>query len=784
MNGLGGRPRVAIAGLLLLFAVPAALLSVGAVSEEHIAWMGADLKHENIQDVVIGLLAAQAALIALVFPLIIALVGVLFELRTTSGGRLDIFLKETESVVVGSSALALCAVLAIQLLLLPYVVPAASVMMTIVDVLWFILNVAFLAFFLLNTLNFVRPERRAELNRRYVVNIAWRGELRDLITSNRLSHAVEYGYLPSTPGDLESGPKVLVSSMSLDSIPSAVSVALRQSSSLEDVRLPVLRVVAEAWLQRARGRTAEGELSWLVFQPAPLVPYSGEVVLARAPADLPLTATERMLIRLAYRFRKSSGPGTTPDTASLLKEHVGDLVPLIDAGRLQEFETGIEQLIDLHIFFYRIAQAQDEPFSYAQMGAFEWHAAGEIWASQYRDILKRAVARLDAEPKFFSACAYLASRLYGEATVAAPPAALASVVTIAMTLFHRLIEWAENARQADTGRAGDPGVALRLPAARSSTYGEAWREFVAGWERLGAEIASVSPQKRDTWSALSEAFTPIFNHLRNTATMVAGGAKGGDVLAVGWATDMLVKWEEHMQRGWGGQDTDMLSDGFLITSDVFAEAWERVTENTQSLLSDTLQPRSVFGAAVRHAYADVQLVSICVLIRWALRTNATGAAAVAAGNLIRGRSHDHDSESGHRQPTLKSAADVLEAVIRIAYSERRIDDGYSAALDGLAERLDGLTTEPLVSGRIYSIDSVHGLQELRTELALVLAVLARRSPPSGGRLPSDIESVLQRLLVEDDALARRLLARLENMRDALRALDPATYGPLFSALAG
>src|SRR5262249_7556412 len=159
---------------------------------------------------------------------------------------------------------------------------------------------------LFKTLDFVRPEWRATLFRRYIVNVAWRVELRNLITYNRLTDSVAYGYLPATPGDLESGPKVLVSPMALGSIPAAARVSIRESAVLSKVFLPVLRVVADAWLQTARSRPAGTELTWLVFEPVPIRTYSGDTVLARSPGDLPLTPLQRLLIRLAFQFQNEA----------------------------------------------------------------------------------------------------------------------------------------------------------------------------------------------------------------------------------------------------------------------------------------------------------------------------------------------------------------------------------------------------------------------------------------------------------------------------------------------
>src|SRR5262245_64645271 len=88
--------------------------------------------------------------------------------------------------------------------------------------------------------------------------------------------------------------------MALDSIPAAVRVSLRESSVLSNVFLPVLRVVADAWLQTAQARSSSTGLTWLVFEPVPMRTYGGDTVLARSPVELPLPSLQRLLVRLAF----------------------------------------------------------------------------------------------------------------------------------------------------------------------------------------------------------------------------------------------------------------------------------------------------------------------------------------------------------------------------------------------------------------------------------------------------------------------------------------------------
>ena len=127
--------------------------------------------YRDFQNINVGILSAQAALVALVYPLVIALVGLLFEARTTTGGRLSIFFRETEAIATGGSSLALCAFLTVQMPVTAQLPLRTTFAATLLNWIWFIANLFGLGFFLQRSFDFIRPQTRPTLLRRYAVNL-------------------------------------------------------------------------------------------------------------------------------------------------------------------------------------------------------------------------------------------------------------------------------------------------------------------------------------------------------------------------------------------------------------------------------------------------------------------------------------------------------------------------------------------------------------------------------------------------------------------------------------
>ncbi|WP_284539386.1 hypothetical protein [Pleomorphomonas sp. T1.2MG-36] len=105
----------------------------------------------------IGVLTAQAALIGLIFPLVIAFVGLLNQGRASFASRLTIYIESSSAIFVGVNSLLLCVGIATQL---PFAAKMNDTVaaFTLLNLAWFTLNVGALVWFVLRTIDFLHPE--------------------------------------------------------------------------------------------------------------------------------------------------------------------------------------------------------------------------------------------------------------------------------------------------------------------------------------------------------------------------------------------------------------------------------------------------------------------------------------------------------------------------------------------------------------------------------------------------------------------------------------------------
>jgi hypothetical protein len=109
----------------------------------------------DLQAINAGVLGAQSTLVGVVYPIVIALAGLLFEARATTGRGLGVFLRETEALVTGASALALCGVVSIAMLVGSQLPVKVLFAITSLNSVWFIGNLIMITFFLKRSFDYM-----------------------------------------------------------------------------------------------------------------------------------------------------------------------------------------------------------------------------------------------------------------------------------------------------------------------------------------------------------------------------------------------------------------------------------------------------------------------------------------------------------------------------------------------------------------------------------------------------------------------------------------------------
>lgn len=765
------RPRLAGVVAILLYgsAVLAAAL-LPAPSWAPSVRSGVLDAYRDMLAVNVALLGAQATLLGLVYPLVIAMVGMLFEARSTPGGRLQIFFQETEAVAVGGIALGFILAIGLEALSWSALPQNVLVVMTGLNVLWFSANLSGLAFFVLRSLQFLQPSRRQDLVKSYLANTAWRAELFRALLQNRWLGAGQYGDLPvrSDPED-----QTWVSIFQLDHV--LVSRLLKRRQVLVDINFGGLTAVLAQL----------GSDTDLRFRCLPGEMVNGEIALASANTTT-LSGPARWLVRNAFIFGEPERH-RPPLSGVILKEGVADLLALKAAGRYEEFSTILSNTIDLHALLYGLAQATEiedgDPVSWGELEQpNQWSGSiARDWCRAYVELLQTCADQLGSDGRYFEACANIPTRLMwrGDDVRAS---ALDTVLDLSNVTVVALIDGAARRHVEALGAPPPRGQLFATAGAGAAFYRRAWTNFVGAWESLGEAI--LREVKGEDWELFGKRRALVQRHLRDTAMMASRAAKSGDRDAIGWTTDMLLKWYGQFAMRWRANRGWALHRPLVILP-LLARPFAEVQQLGIAHLGQNPNAREVIDAIFENTWLDTLVVVSCSMI--GLIGEGVGPILIEDGParcvsaLFLNESFDPQA-SNHPHSAPLDVQAILFSILRLVGSGERFDPSYHATMGHLAEAIDQLDGPNFINARVYSWVGMADIQGQALAQAILLMAAIELRP---GRNPGGVamgDSLLALLLPEADRHKRRLAEHLNQVLNAIAGLDPLRGQALLGTL--
>lgn len=718
----------------------------------------------DFQTINLALMGAQATLLGLVYPLVIALVSLLFQETAARGARLNVYFKETEATAVGSMALVFVAVVSLQSLVygqLPVRVVAAA---TVVNILWFTLNLVGLAFFVRSSLDFIRPTGRHRMLESYVANTAWPAQFLAVVRTNRLLGAQTYGYVEAPA---EAGAVGLINPYEFDGV--IASRTLSRPRTLVDVAFGRLNAVLRSQKRNAIfGRSPAS----ITFAPSIDREYDeGRIDLVRGTGAL--SKAERLVLNRAYRFARPDRRDPSSLTQDLLTELVASAQLQFEAGNYDQFDARIDEATRLHIRLYELGAnprpPDSDPFNYAAIEE-GWDTLGASWAATYRDLLNRAGDRIDREPRFFERLIYIPSRIHRRIRSVAPTDARKALFHLAALPGLALLDRAGQ-EKADTATAGTPAAIFSFPGAAGEKYKRFWINYVGGWESFGEELAALKRRgdQRPGWDELCALSDELFRHLIDTAMLTIRAAQIGETQAIGWTGDMLLNWRNRTTRRLNQDRGGWALHRPLLTLRHARFSWAEIEAAPLTMDNQPKDPAGVFGGLMENAWFDTVVITLSNLLArcpdpvdGVIPDSGAGRASLA---LYHNRTFDHGASrtSEARQMDLGT---LLRSLLRRA--DRA--SGYGADLDGITERIDRLDGPNYVSGRVYSW-SGSGDDSAVADPQIVL--LASTTAVAAGRRRDafEIGDDTRRLLLPPTDEGRRRL--LDHLTDFLRRADEA-----------
>jgi hypothetical protein len=783
-----------LAGLVILSAGSAGLYFAPS------SWLPkvpTDFKTADLITYFWALWSVQAAVAALVYPIVIAFVTLLLQRGHGAKSLLHIYLHDSTAIFSGLNSFFLLVLMALQYLFLTVIRAETGIAWLLVDGAWFLVNLALASFFLYRTFEFVRPSRRAETIRLYAINVTWPRELEEHLSAHRFQVAVEEKLLPGSSYAAEAEEKqasVWLGPSGLGTGAPMVERFLPRDSMLIDVRFRFLAWATALWIRRTKrewpnkNKDHHSETPVLLYPVCPGFTYSGNTALCRVIGPVSVSRLGSLLVRWSFKFRQTS-PQVELAASDILDDLKAEATVAISGGEPQAFSDAVDEMVDLYVLLIEASAFKDNQGrldNYARVSD-QQHGFGravyKTWSRRFMDLFDASAERVGSDEAFFVDLIYIPGRLFSQLDEIAHADILTHFVELPPILFHRLATWWVKTLEQQGVMVHDACNPSSLRPPFFGTYDSLLRQFVGAWESLKNDRF---PPRRDEacdWSDLQAAGRYLEGHLHATAAMVIDCVHRGDKTGAEWVLDVLLKWFPELRFRFDAHSYFIRRGKLLcfeITGLPWAETKGALDVEEDRYIQDSA-PKALFSVILRNYWTDVCcIVAYMIAIRGKLCSVDQSLPALFVEAIVSSETPRAGGHAVGRDRPIGSANDLFMAIIRQYYSRGGYRRGYRSRLDHLVERLAESTKEKMVPGRIYSGWGADDLASIIDGQLFLLTLLV----PEHWSPMAEIEGTTREWLREDDEKLREMVRDLKQWKERVLHRDFAEYRRLFECVKG
>ena len=731
----------------------------------------------------------QAAVAAMIYPIVIGFVSLLLQRRHSAKANLHIYLHDSAAILTGLSALFLVAIMAIQFLFLPIAGNAVLAYWLILDGFWFLLNILGAIWFLARTFDYLSLERRANIMRAYAINHIWPAEMRSNLQYNMFLEAIHYGWLPGPDYDddeNESNTAILLGPYGRDMGSVQVTGKYKVTRTISDVRFRVLSWAIRGWQRREEKIVAsvDGQPKKLLI--LPLIPgdlFKEKVGLCRTEESSGLRRWERWLIRRSFLLASDTGKAAPLSISNILNSLIAEVQVAMESGEEVVCRDALCKLADFHVdlllagdFILDTGQRDNYANLVDRGDMFESRRMHELWIREYRRLCEGAVDRLSVSGIYFEYMAHITGRMTRRLGGVRPVGISSNLLSLPIFLHYHLNRWwsktSEEQGLLDHGPCHP--VTLNVPA--FTAYESGIKAFVGAWEFLKNDCFPPTRDEIFDWSNYGEIIELYSEHLNYTLTMLVDSLSLGNQEGAEWLCDLLIKWCNNIRFRFDNFHC-YIWDKRKLTLELLRKPWDEAKgaiDLSRVGNDEARATKALWVVCVRNYWIDLCCVSIYLMLCFGkdcdCEKSLPAQLAVALGRNKALRAGNSEIE---KQWPISTLEDLLIAIIRQYY----FDDEYRVRLDKIVEEIFSRWKLSTVHGRIY-VWRLKDLDDLGDGQLLFLCLLAREQDSPSVQLMNTI----QKWGVDDDTGLRAFVEKLKQWKARLTDKEFLDYESLYSCI--
>ena len=477
--------------------------------------------------------SVQAAIVALVYPIVIAFVTLLVARLATTKATLHVYLHHSGAQLAGLSALLLVVEMACQYTGLPYINSYTAYIWILLDAVWFLFNLMLTIEFLYRTFEFIKPNRRVAITRAYAAAVTWPRELHFHLAKVLFQGAIEAKLVPGTSfaSSRKDTPKILLGSIGVGIGAPQVHVVLKRSRYLRDIYFRPLRLAIRLWLRKAlaaqhppvtsaRRQTRD---ALLVFPLDPLRQYDGTVVLCGVEHGPKLDRIASLLIRLSFRFSRSGARAPDLTVDDMLADIHSAALTFVRSGDFGAFEESVREFVEIYETVMGSSETTDVAggkISLLQIPSRDnWLGRPllETWNRRIIDLVTVACTRLSTGDDYLGYVISVPNHLFASAKAHGFEGILPHFQELSFFVFHQIEAWWVRTLEIQQQEISHgPCRPARLRAPFYAIHDGVLRNFVSSWETLKNYLVRADSNSKGDWNAIRKWGEQLWDHINHT----------------------------------------------------------------------------------------------------------------------------------------------------------------------------------------------------------------------------------------------------------------------------
>lgn len=675
LKSLLGLWGTAITAVLLAIHFKSALLPLGSLYLKDI--------YKLADNWMSSLLGTQVTAIGIVFPLVVGLISVLFQKKSSRIHIQSAYQLHSGYMFSGLSGLSLAAFILIGGLVSSHGDKYLSSVFAVTAFIWMLFNIFLSVWFFITSLNVLDDKKRDRLMIKYFKSQLVSKSIRESLISPWLTYP---GY--KIGEDRIKGIKILPYSTSAKDMTNTIWCRIKRGESVTDMYIrPILFLLSK--LRRIDGQ----EIQVLILpshgnkdNKRNVLSYSGAT-----PSWL-----WRQLFRCCFsRNRKEN----RHYYEGITRDFFGEAYDALDDKNIGVFQNATKRLVNTYASIKNSFQYDDgnylDGFNGVELG-FSFSRAFQYDVSQF---FRETVKTLETTGKYTEDAMQIPLSVYMQSEEKSLRDFSQFIESLAGT-WHSLIEW-------------KAGTASSLTPSQEKTHHELIISFIGQWEGWGMGLCIGSADDDDYGSRL-------LYHLHYTPTLLIDAVVADDETSARQAHDLLCLWykQASFTHYW---DEEYRWHSFFLTPDylnysVSDSMWEKL------LRSCVYNSAAVVPLMALNALSDMRLlVSGYIVANINPQKNINLVDVVT--RLLESRPYEFRDIDAPISSAFRTATDVIDVLLRIEHGQSNAENRWYHSLSETVSKFVSLNRRPLISGRVYT-EPRQDVRSLYGAFALIAIKLA------------------------------------------------------------